>query len=92
MIKINKDAIRAVAAMTDSLAVLRRELQSADRATETAAPGSAEERYALQLGRMVKRLGDAIAATPTNLWLEMCKDRPADPDALDTADLKSVAA
>lgn len=91
MIKINNDAIRAVAALTDSLGVLRRELQRADRATETAAPGSQEERYALQLGRMVRHLGDAIADTPTPLWLAMCRDRPGDPDAMPD-DLKSAAA
>jgi hypothetical protein len=86
---MNPETIKAVATMTDSLAALRRELQRADRATETAEPGSPEERYALQLGRMVRHLGDAIADVPTELWLDMCKARP---EADINTDLKNKAA
>ncbi len=73
---INPDTIKAVASLTDTLAALRRASREADRATETVAPGAPEERYALQLGRMVQRLGDAIAAVPTELWLAMCNANP----------------
>jgi hypothetical protein len=64
--------IRAVASLSDSLAELRRASREADRATETSRPGGPEERYALQLGRLVRHLAEAIADTPTDLWLAVC--------------------
>lgn len=75
--RTNPDTIKAVAMLTDALAILRRESRAADRLTETSAPGSPEERYALQLGRMVNHLGETIADVPTELWLSMCNAVPA---------------
>jgi len=89
--KPTPETIKAVAMMTDSLAALRREQQRADRAANTSAPGSAEERYALKIGRMVRKLGDAIADVPTPLWLEMCRATGQDTEPA-VEDLKSKAA
>jgi len=73
---ITAETIKAVATLTDSLAALRRASRTADRATETVPPGAPEERYALQLGRMVRHLGEALADVPTELWLAMCNANP----------------
>ena len=89
--KINPETIKAVAAMTDTLAALRRSSQEADDAAMRCAPGSPEDRYALNIGRVVRHLGDAIADVPTDLWLAMCRatGQADDPAA---HDLKSKAA
>jgi hypothetical protein len=89
--KINPETMKAVGTMTDTLAALRRSSQEADDAAMRCAPGSAEELYALQLGRVVRHLGDAVADVPTDLWLAMCRATGQDTEPA-VEDLKSKAA
>jgi hypothetical protein len=70
MLTIRPQTIRAVANLKDALAELRQAAR--EGAAQPAAPGSREERYALQLSRLVRHLTEAIADTPTDLWLTVC--------------------
>ncbi len=45
-----------------------------DRDAETTAPGSIEEKAALQLTRCMNHISEAIADIPTALWCAMIKD------------------
>ena len=70
---IKPEIIRAAADISNALARFQTVAQQADAEAETTPPGSLEERYALNIGRVVKHLEQALADMPASIWLAMCK-------------------
>lgn len=76
------NAAKAIKQLMEARAALARVQCRIERETEATAPGSRDEKIALQLTRCINHLGEAVADIPTELWCAMIKDADIDVETL----------